>query len=108
MILSVFDRAATEELSIVKDLLVDEVAKWPLITVDTIFLYILNKNDILTQELHRVLLSTKAYGQLLKTAWRSCMTGANEACSHVIATFYKMEYANIKRLVVTCLYRCCM
>ena len=30
------------------------------------------------------------------SAWCSCMAGGYEACNHVIATFYKIEYANNK------------
>ena len=30
------------------------------------------------------------------SAWCSCMAGAFEVCNHVIATLYKMEYANNK------------
>ena len=35
-------------------------------------------------------------GTEILSAWCSCMAGAYEACNHIIATLYKIEYANNK------------
>ena len=35
----------------------------------------------------------KPTGKII-TAWCSCMTGPSRCCNHIIATLYKVEYAN--------------
>ena len=38
----------------------------------------------------------KPNGKLV-TAWCSCMAGASRCCNHIIATLYKVEYANLSQ-----------